>query len=63
MIWRFNLTEKIDTQEFIKNMLNQNVLIRPIGKTVYLMPPYSSTLRDIRSVYKSFEKVFLKLTK
>lgn len=63
MIWRFNLTEKIDTQEFIKNMLNQNVLIRPIGKTVYLMPPYSSTLRDIRSVYKSFEKVFLKLKK
>ena len=63
MIWRFNLSEKIDTQEFVKNMLTENVLIRPIGKTVYLMPPYSSTLRDIRRVYNSFEKVFLKLTK
>jgi adenosylmethionine-8-amino-7-oxononanoate aminotransferase len=63
MIWRFNLPEKIDKQEFVKDMLHENVLLRPIGNTIYLMPPYSTSIADIRRVYNSFRKVFLKLTK
>jgi adenosylmethionine-8-amino-7-oxononanoate aminotransferase len=28
------------SKEFFVNALNQGVLVRPIGSTVYIMPPY-----------------------
>jgi adenosylmethionine---8-amino-7-oxononanoate aminotransferase len=37
------------------------LLIRPIGKCVYIMPPYTSTLSDIKFVVKVLEKIFKKL--
>jgi adenosylmethionine-8-amino-7-oxononanoate aminotransferase len=42
MIWAFDVkTERSDfPQAYFSAMLDQNCLVRPIGKTVYFMPPY-----------------------
>lgn len=32
-------------------LLDRNVLLRPLGATIYLMPPYCTTRRDLEQVY------------
>jgi adenosylmethionine-8-amino-7-oxononanoate aminotransferase len=33
------------------------VLIRPLGNTIYLMPPYCSTDSELDAVYDAIEEV------
>jgi adenosylmethionine---8-amino-7-oxononanoate aminotransferase len=37
----------------IKNALQQGVYLRPLGNTVYIMPPYCITRNELRKVYES----------
>ena len=48
MIWAFDIkTEKTTfTREFFAAALRRGVLLRPIGKTVYFMPPYVVTEQE-----------------
>ncbi len=50
MIWAFDAVEATPafTRSFSKSVLEQGVLLRPIGKTVYLMPPYIVGEEEIR---------------
>ena len=34
-------------------MLERGVLLRPLGNTVYVMPPYCATTEEVREVYRS----------
>jgi adenosylmethionine---8-amino-7-oxononanoate aminotransferase len=43
-----NLKEKI-----VKYFLKQNILIRPLGNVLYLLPPYCSTNKDLQKVYNT----------
>jgi len=61
MIWRFDLPENQEPMSFESLARKEGLLIRPIGKCVYIMPPYTSTLSDIKFVVKVLEKIFKKL--
>ena len=61
MIWRFDLPETQDSMKFESLAREEGLLIRPIGRCVYIMPPYTSTLSDIKFVVKVLEKIFTKL--
>jgi adenosylmethionine---8-amino-7-oxononanoate aminotransferase len=61
MIWRFDLPETQESMKFESLAREEGLLIRPIGKCVYIMPPYTSTLSDIKFVVKVLEKIFKKL--
>jgi adenosylmethionine---8-amino-7-oxononanoate aminotransferase len=49
MIWAFEVETEVETQnakfakEFFANALSRGALLRPIGNTVYFMPPYVVT--------------------
>lgn len=38
--------------------LKRNVLLRPLGNVVYILPPYTITKPDLNLVYKAIEEVF-----
>ena len=40
MIWAFEVDHKVDIQKFTEYSISKGILIRPINKTVYFMPPY-----------------------
>ena len=61
MIWRFDLPETQESINFESLAREEGLLIRPIGRCVYIMPPYTSTLSDIKFVVKVLEKIFKKL--
>lgn len=61
MIWRFDLPESKEPRIFESLAREEGLIIRPIGKSVYIMPPYTSTLSDIRFVVKVIENIFKKL--
>ncbi len=61
MIWRFDLPETQESMKFESLAREEGLLIRPIGRCVYIMPPYTSTLSDIKFVVKVLEKIFKKL--
>ena len=61
MIWRFDLPETHESMKFESLARAEGLLIRPIGRCVYIMPPYTSTLSDIKFVLKVLEKIFKKL--
>ena len=48
----FNLTQTL-REKFIKNGL----LIRPLGNTVYLLPPYSTTPEELEEAYEKIKLV------
>jgi adenosylmethionine-8-amino-7-oxononanoate aminotransferase len=39
-----------------KAMMEHNILIRPLGEVVYLMPPYSTSKEDLERVYDLLER-------
>lgn len=53
MIWAFDVVcERNDfALAFFREMLKHECLVRPIGKTVYFMPPYCTTEADITHLY------------
>ena len=61
MIWRFDLPETQEPMKFESLAREEGLLIRPIGRCVYIMPPYTSTLSDIKFAVKVLEKIFKKL--
>ncbi len=61
MIWRFDLPETQEPMKFESLAREEGLLIRPIDRCVYIMPPYTSTMSDIKFVVKVLEKIFKKL--
>lgn len=44
--------------EFGKKCLEKGLLIRPLGDTIYFLPPYSTTKEDLYGAYDILEEVF-----
>lgn len=38
-----------------KSMLEHNILMRPLGDVIYIMPPYSTSKEDLQRVYEMLE--------
>ena len=55
MIWAFDVeTERLDfSLAFFQAMLKRECLVRPIGKTVYFMPPYIITREEVQHLVKA----------
>ena len=43
--------------DFFDNALNKGVLLRPLGKTIYTVPPLCSTTEDVNFVYDVIEEL------
>ena len=43
-----------ESEKLKQSFLNEGLLIRPIGNTIYLMPPYCISKE---SLYESYEKI------
>jgi adenosylmethionine-8-amino-7-oxononanoate aminotransferase len=43
------------SKEFFVNALNQGVLVRPIGSTIYIMPPYIINDDEITHLSKGIQ--------
>ena len=54
----FNAIGKV----FYKEFLERGIIIRPLGNTMYLVPPYCITAEELDFVYKSIIEVAEKLT-
>jgi adenosylmethionine-8-amino-7-oxononanoate aminotransferase len=61
MIWRFDLPENQEPSNFESFAREAGLLIRPIGRCVYIMPPYTSTLSDIKFVVRVLEQIFKRM--
>ncbi|MBV0900098.1 MAG: adenosylmethionine--8-amino-7-oxononanoate transaminase [Wolbachia endosymbiont of Fragariocoptes setiger] len=48
-----------DTKTLTKYCLEQGLLIRPLGNSVYLLPPYSTTTSDLKEAYEKIRKIML----
>ncbi len=44
--------------EWGKQALKEGLLIRPLGDTLYLLPPYAATAEDIAFAYEVFDRLF-----
>jgi adenosylmethionine-8-amino-7-oxononanoate aminotransferase len=42
-----------------KRFLERNLLIRPLGNTIYLMPPYCITTEQLNFIYQQIQEVLL----
>lgn len=40
-----------------RKLLDRNVLLRPLGATIYIMPPYCATADDLNGVYAAISEV------
>ncbi|QLG87817.1 adenosylmethionine--8-amino-7-oxononanoate transaminase [Chitinibacter bivalviorum] len=64
MIWAFDVIDAPATfaQHFFQNALKAGVLLRPVGNTVYFMPPYNITEQEAvqirQAVLYSLEQAF-----
>lgn len=45
--------------EFTRKALEQGVYLRPLGNTVYIMPPYCITKEQLQQVYATIEQVLV----
>ena len=61
MIWAFDVKteDPAFSKRFAKLALTQGLLLRPIGKTVYLMPPYLIDDSHIRHVSEGLKNTLL----
>jgi adenosylmethionine-8-amino-7-oxononanoate aminotransferase len=50
----FDVESAEKTNVIAKKMLQEGIIIRPIGKTIYLMPPYCITAENLEYVYEIF---------
>ena len=51
------------SSEITAYALQKNVYIRPLGNTVYIMPPYCITATELRSVYNLLEEIIEQYSK
>ena len=56
MIWAFELDKRIHIENFTKNCLDHGLFIRPLGQTVYLMPPYCISDHEMQFMVKIIKK-------
>ena len=48
-------TNSVDMKSLKQAFLNQGLLIRPIGKAIYLLPPYTITSSELERTYERIE--------
>ena len=56
MIWAFELDLSIDINKVTAFCINNGLLLRPIRNTIYFMPPYSLSDREIKHMISVTEK-------
>ena len=56
MIWAFELDLSIDINKVTAYCINHGLLIRPIGNTIYFMPPYSLNDSEIKHMVSVTEQ-------
>ena len=42
--------------ELFNHFMSQGVFLRPLGNTIYILPPYVITDKELQSIYDSIEK-------
>lgn len=52
------LTSEFNSADFKKQMLKQNLIIRPLGNSIYLLPPYSTTSEMLNEAYSTISDYF-----
>lgn len=45
------------SQSIKENFLKEGLLIRPLGNTIYLLPPYSTTFNELEFAYKKIKEI------
>ena len=55
MIWAFELNENINMSKVINYCIDHGLLIRPIKSTIYFMPPYSISEKEINHMVRVTE--------
>ena len=43
-------------KEFFKTALSKELLVRPIGRTVYIMPPYTLSQEELTSLSQGIQE-------
>ena len=60
MILAFDIKESVTTnsfaKEFFKEALSKEILVRPIGRTIYIMPPYTLSTDELAILSNGIEK-------
>ena len=57
-ICAFEFESHYTNQELKEIFLNQGLLLRPLGNTLYILPPYSTTVADLELAYQKISQVF-----
>jgi adenosylmethionine-8-amino-7-oxononanoate aminotransferase len=60
MILAFDIKESVTTnsfaKEFFKEALSKEILVRPIGRTIYIMPPYTLSTDELAILSNGIER-------
>jgi adenosylmethionine-8-amino-7-oxononanoate aminotransferase len=60
MILAFDVKESVSSKsfakEFFKEALSKEILVRPIGRTIYIMPPYTLSLDELTILSNGIEQ-------
>ncbi|MBT3826671.1 MAG: adenosylmethionine--8-amino-7-oxononanoate transaminase [Nitrosomonadales bacterium] len=59
MIWAFELDQKVSMDKVVEFSLNEGLLIRPIDKTIYFMPPYCIKESEAKKMIKITREAIL----
>jgi adenosylmethionine-8-amino-7-oxononanoate aminotransferase len=51
-----SVTSKLFAKEFFKEALSKEILVRPIGRTIYIMPPYTLSMDELDMLSDGIEK-------
>jgi adenosylmethionine-8-amino-7-oxononanoate aminotransferase len=51
-----SLTSKSFAKEFFKEALSKEILVRPIGRTIYIMPPYTLSEDELDILSNGIQK-------
>jgi adenosylmethionine-8-amino-7-oxononanoate aminotransferase len=54
-----NESNQVNTQSLKKQFLEEGMLLRPLGNTIYLLPPYSINENELVDAYKKIKKVIM----
>ncbi|PPE06926.1 adenosylmethionine--8-amino-7-oxononanoate transaminase [Holospora curviuscula] len=50
----FDLADGVDSKKIKARCLQEGFLIRPLGKTIYTLPPYVTTTEELMAFYETF---------
>lgn len=57
------LHEPVNSKMFQKKLVQNGIWVRPFGKLVYLMPPFTITIDQLNQLLKGIKKILLELDK